>query len=387
MQRLGSKREVAIPFELLNDFIVVDVTVADRMPLRFIVDTGAENTIMLDKTIADRLDFTYRRRFTVMGSDRDQELSAYLATGVKMQFSDVLLARDRTLLVLEENYAKLDEVVGVPIHGILGADFLMRFVLEINYRKRRLILHEAGQYSPPGRFTRVPATFTRHRPYLQLPISFTEREPTSRKLLLDTGASITLLMHTHGDTLRSEDLPIPTVPSYIASGIGGEVTGSVGRAASLGLGKRTMEGVVTYFQPIDTTQYLLPAGRDGILGNKILKRYTTIIDYVHERVYVKGFGRAVRRKFKYDRSGLAITAGGVRLRQLYVARVVPGSPAEEAGLRKGDRIVAVNGTSTSFLGLGSVVDRLQGKSGKRIRIKYVRDRKYYRVEFGLRELI
>ena len=385
--RLGPTGEVAIPFQLENDFLVLNVLMNGRMPLRFIMDTGAENTILLDKSIADDLDVTYRRRFTVMGSDREQELTAWLATGIELQFDDALLARHRTMLVLEENYADLDRVVGSTIHGILGADFLMRFVVEIDYRKRRVVLHEPGQYTPPARFTRVPATFVRNRPYLQLPISFTERLPTDRKLLLDTGASITLLLHTFGDSLKTEDLPIPTVPSYIASGIGGQVTGNVGRASSILLGRRTLEDVVTYFQPIDTAKYELPAERDGILGNKVLQRYTVVIDYIHERVYVKGLGRAVRRKFKYDRSGLAITAGGPRLQRYYVARVIPGSPAEAAGVRAGDRITAVNGTSTTFLGLGSIVNRLQGKVGRRIKIKFVRGQRYYRAEFRLRELI
>lgn len=384
--RLKGQR-IVIPFELENNFIVVKTTLNDRYRLKFIVDTGAENTILLDKTLTDELKVDYRRKFSVIGSDRQQVLVAYLATGIDLQLAESVVARHRAMLVLEENYANLDQHVGTDIHGILGADFLSRFVLEIDYRRRQILLHDPQGYRPRAKFLTVPSEFVRHRAYLNLPINFTSQQASNRKVLLDSGAGITLLLHTFGDTTVTEDLPVPTLPSTLAHGISGELNGNVGRASSLSLGPQRLEDVITYFQPVDTTELNFLSGRQGIIGNKILRRFTVVIDYIRHEVYVRPDIRQVRRRFKYDRSGLSITAGGDRLRQFYVARVIPGSPADEAGLQIGDRIAAVNNTSVTFLTLGGILNRLRGKVGRQVKLKYVREGNYQRTNLRLRELI
>jgi len=49
-----------------------------------------------------------------------------------------------------------------------------------------------------------------------------------------------------------------------------------------------------------------------------------------------------------------------------VGSVIPGTPAEEAGLRRGDRIVAVDGTSTAGETLDQVVARVRGPEGEKV---------------------
>ncbi len=48
---------------------------------------------------------------------------------------------------------------------------------------------------------------------------------------------------------------------------------------------------------------------------------------------------------------------------LLIVHVIPGSPAEEAGIREGDRIVAVNGRSTSEMSADEAATLLQGEEG------------------------
>ena len=49
--------------------------------------------------------------------------------------------------------------------------------------------------------------------------------------------------------------------------------------------------------------------------------------------------------------------------QLTIIRVIPGSPAEQAGIRAGDRIVSVDGRSTARLSTDQAADLLQGETG------------------------
>ena len=386
MKVLGNRRLIELPFDLENDFIVIPVLLNGKIPLRFIVDTGAENTVLLDRTMTDALDVNYQRTFEVRGADVNTQLIAHLATGVDLQLADRLLARNRTVLVLEENYFNFERITGTNIHGILGGDFFMRFVVELDFRRQVIILHDPSKYKLRRQLVEVPSTFVRNRPYLNIPVGVLRDSTSPRRLLMDTGASLGLLMHTYASNV-GEDLPEQTIPANIASGLGGTLEGSVGRAKVVNLGNRQLDNVITYFQEVDTVAATWLNQREGILGNRILKRFNVVIDYVKQKVYVKAEGRQYRRKFTYDRSGLSLLAGGDNLRKYSVSAVVPGSPADRAGIRVNDRVRAVNGINTGLLSLEGIVRKLEGKPGRRIKLRIYRAGRLYDYEFELQDLI
>lgn len=383
---LGRYKLIELPFELENDFIVISVLLDNVLPLRFIVDTGAENTVLLEKEVSDMLDVKYRRTFQIRGADVENELTAYLATGIDLRIADRLLARNRSMLVLEENYFDFERITGTNIQGILGADFLMRFTVEFDFRRNMMILHEPIKYKPSKKHVEVPTDFVRNRAYLKVPIGVNSVESTPRRLLLDSGAGLSLLMHTFGDSTNA-DLPVQKVPAYIANGLGGSLEGSVGRSRRLQLGGKELGGVVTYFQPLDTVGLDFLNEREGIMGNRMLRRFNVAIDYTGKKVYFRPEGRRWKDKFQFDRSGMAIIAGGPNLRTYTIASIVPDSPADNVGIKVGDRIVGVNGKSVGFMTLAGIIRKLEGKVGKKIKIRFERDGEYTIVEFRLKDLI
>jgi membrane-associated protease RseP (regulator of RpoE activity) len=80
----------------------------------------------------------------------------------------------------------------------------------------------------------------------------------------------------------------------------------------------------------------------GNIGAALLRPFVLVFDYPGMRFHVINPDdvRPVRR----DRSGLQSTFRGDHLEVFFVA---PGSPAEAAGLRKGQRLVAIDGTPIS----------------------------------------
>ncbi|MEM6878678.1 MAG: signaling protein, partial [Bacteroidota bacterium] len=61
--------------------------------------------------------------------------------------------------------------------------------------------------------------------------------------------------------------------------------------------------------------------------------------------------------------------------------------ADEAGLKAGDFIRRLNGTPGGLLTLNGINKKLEGKTGKRIRILAERSGYSFRVEFRLRDII
>jgi carboxyl-terminal processing protease len=57
---------------------------------------------------------------------------------------------------------------------------------------------------------------------------------------------------------------------------------------------------------------------------------------------------------------------GIQNRQLTVIAPIEGSPAEKAGIRAGDKILAVDGASTSAMSLGEAVSKIRGPAGSKV---------------------
>lgn len=382
----GGKKKIDIHFEYENNFIVLDLVFNRVLPLKFLFDTGAEYTILAKKEFSDMLSVDYERTFRIVGADLKSDLIAYLAKSIDLKISK-FKAYDQNILVLSENYLKFEEFAGLKVDGILGADIFKNFVVKVNYKKQVITLYEPMAFEPPGDdYIEIPIQVMSNKPYI---VASTQLRDTSSnttiKLLLDTGAGLPLLLHTN--THPDLKLPPAVVPGNIGIGLGGFLEGYLGRVSKLNFSSFELNNVVSNFQEVvhnrDTT-YL--NGRNGILGNQILNRFTFIIDYYQNKLYLKPH-KNWDRGFKYDRSGLVITASGPELKYFSIQSIVPGSPADLAGLKKGDEIKKINMFPVGFHNLSSITRKLQGRVGKKIRLVVRRKGQKMKFKFRLKDLI
>lgn len=380
---------VEVPFEYVNNFIIVNVVFNRIFPLKFIFDTGAENTILTRKEITDLLAINYRRKITVFGSDLKTELTAYVAPGISLSFGENLRIASQAVLVMEEDYFSFEEYAGVEVHGILGADILRRFVVHIDFRRRRITFQDPSKFSPPRArgFEPIPCEFSRHKPYVNLTANLRPGEEKPVKLLMDTGASLALLLYTHSDSLLQ--LPDELILTNIGRGLGGNLEGFIGRTASLEIGSRQLANVVTSFQDI-ADEYQVDStflnNRNGIMGNVILDRYRIIIDYIREDVYLQPT-RDFKKAFEFDRSGISLVAAGKDLNKYVVLNVIANSPAAEVDIQKGDEVRIVNGVPAYLRGLENIVRIFQRKPGKVVKLVIRRNGERLIRRVKLRDLI
>jgi S1-C subfamily serine protease len=100
----------------------------------------------------------------------------------------------------------------------------------------------------------------------------------------------------------------------------------------------------------------------GNIGGDILKRFTVILDYAHQRLWLEPNALASAPEV-FDRSGLWLSRASDG--DISVGDVAHGSAAQSAGIEAGDEIVAVNGKPASRVRLYQLREALKGDPGTR----------------------
>ncbi len=91
--------------------------------------------------------------------------------------------------------------------------------------------------------------------------------------------------------------------------------------------------------------------------------------------YSKDNATVLKNKYKGDTHGIGMLCVNTEDSQIYVWRVYSGGSAANAGLKSGDIITAVNGIEVTKTSYNDSIKSLQGKSGKKSDITYLRNGK------------
>jgi hypothetical protein len=383
----GGMRHIEIPFDYVNNFIILDIAFNGPLPLKFIYDTGAEHTILTKREISDFLHVQYNREFRVRGSDLKTEMIAYLARNIKLQIlnKDIFAPRE-DILVLQEDYFRFEEYAGIEVHGILAGRVFSKYIVKINYQRRIITLYERGAAKLKSEgFEATPIEVYRNKLYLSTTAQLRADSTATVKLLLDTGAGLPLMLFTNTHPLIQPSAN--AIPSNIGMGLGGYLEGYVGRMPQLDLARFTQKNILTYYQAVDTSQDLgYLNGRNGLIGNSILNRFQIAIDYQGAMLWLKPT-RRFQDVFVYDRSGINLIAAGPHLNYFSVLNVLPGSPADEAGIHAGDRLLRIGWMPAGVRSLSDLQAMLQKRPGKKVKIVLKRDGKVLKKWIVLRDLI
>ena len=183
---LGGQSKTTIPFEIHNNLIVVPVVLDGRIPLKFILDTGVRTAILTERTISDLLNLQYSRKKTIYGLGGEKIVDAYIANNVTIELPGIRGA-GHALFVLEEDFLQLRNFLGVNVHGILGYELFSRFVIEVHYSKRQLVIRDPATFKPKRGYKRIPIQVEDTKPYVVANVGLEEGMPLNLKLMIDTG--------------------------------------------------------------------------------------------------------------------------------------------------------------------------------------------------------
>lgn len=382
-----NKKTVSVPFQLLSNLIVVPITINHSDTLNFILDTGVSNIIITDPNLATLLNLKKTRKVKISGAGEGKELLAQVSPSNVFRMGDII-AKNQNLVVLENDFLEISEILGVKIHGIFGYDIFNYFVVNIDFGSNQIFLQKPEKYKyRPSKGELFPIEIEETKPYLNdVTIQINDKVMQTR-LMIDTGAghAVSLELEEH-DGLS---MPQKLVRSQLGKGLSGVINGHLGRTDKLTLGKFEMRDVITSFPDSESVSKKLSKEiiRNGNLGCDILRRFNVTFNYRDKYMLLKPFKSRLKESFEHNMSGMEFVAKGEKLKDFFIERVDENSPGYLAGFREGDQVISINNNNYSDETLSNIYKTLQKKEGRSINLLVKRGSEFIFSTFVLKRLI
>lgn len=326
--------DTVLPLEMYRNLPTTQVSVNGKPPLTFIVDTGAEVTVVNMSRVA-QLGLVTVGAGSIGGGGGEVGFAYVQDVGLTMPG---VALQHQTIAAVPLD--AMEPLFGHPIDGILGYDFLSRFVVELDYANKKLVLHDPATYRAPN--AGVPITLEDSTPHADATITAGALAPLHGHFTVDTGyageVSLNSPFVAAHELLKAVGKALEP-PAGSAMGVGGETRSLVGRLASVQIGGLTVPRPITDFGQ-DQVGADADVESQGLLGSSLLRRFVVTFDYRHEKMYlVPGPTFAVVN----EAIGTGIVWIAAAPNTVVCAGTMPTSPGAEAGLLPGDVLVSLDG--------------------------------------------
>ena len=412
-QMVNASDKQTISFKLLNNLIVFPIEVNGK-ELNFILDSGVGATILFNLKNQDSLKLYNIEKIKLKGLGMDDAVDAILSKGNKFKLNNIVSNNQKLYVISNDNF-DLSSKMGITIHGIIGYEILKDFIIKINYGTKKITFYEPEgyTYSKCKKCETFNLQFYMLKPYMNALVKIDEGSKSIPvKLLIDSGGSdsMWLFENTHPDILP----PTKYFHDFLGEGLSGSIYGKRSKINSLSLGNfELINPTVSYPDSLAIAEAMNFKERNGSLGANVLKRFTVIFDYYHDKITLKK-GSAFKDPFRYNMSGIELVYNGKILvkendngaikmensnfkvtfdynykfvfKPTYrIEKLRKDSPAEKAGVMKGDILIKINGKYTFDLKLEEIVEKFFQKENTKIDLVVERNGKDYQYRFRLED--
>ena len=334
-----------IPIQLDPIHIFLELKVNGKGPFTFALDTGASSSAVSTRT-AKEVGLATFGNIDVSGAG-EKKRTAQMARGVNFELPGVVLAKQTVIAV---NLDDFEMNKGHRVDGILGFEFFNNFIVEIDYEASRLRVFDPKKYRHDGKGKIIPMTISPLRvPQIHATVNLPGGKEITGNFLLDIGAALQVNFMkpfvSKNDVAKTIKTKIATNSGY---GIGGKVKSIKGRIVSLNIGG------LQFKQPIISMSQAtkgIDASEDyaGYIGGEILGRCNVTFDYQGNRLILQP-NKNFESTFEIGMLGVKWKTGGRgSFHDFQVDHVRPGSAADQAGVKPGDRLIEFNGVKHTEL--------------------------------------
>lgn len=313
----------SLPVRWWCDYPLVEVTLDGRGPFTFLVDTGAAASVLDDDLVPTAL----RRpapRLAAQGARGEVAPLLGLARVGVLAVGDLHL-EDFDAVVFDLH--PVSEALRTELDGVLGYAVFAGLLLELDYPERALRVRRGRLPEPDGR--EVLELLPGPIPRLQVVLG---AEPWGLTLDSGSGGALDLARWPLGAELASE--PALDLGAFTAGGLG--PARAIARlGVDLVLGRHRIPRPVARL-----------GDGEGRIGARLLRHFAWTFDVSGAKVWIEAGPEPAGPGGPVRSAGLALARRG---ESLIVWAVLPGSPAERAGARAGDRVLSLGGRAAGEL--------------------------------------
>lgn len=308
----------AVKIDRSHSHLYVPVRVGDR-EVAFVLDTGATGTLVDTSLLGSTAPTT--RSYELQLLDGPVRVPAYEAPKMSIAGIDA----PWIVMVAATDLTPLRSAWKNECYGILGMDFLRRFILHIDFDNGELLICDATQIdSLPGKG--VELKLEQSCPT----VSVSPGSLPPRQFLIDTG-------YTGTGSLR--------IDLFSELERTGEARSTGLSAQSGGLHGRSGEVAMVNCSRIKLGEFhhrdlVLSTRQKNILGLTFLCRYSVTLDFPHGLLCLDP-GEKFGLRDRQDYLGMRLAYDD--LHQLGVEKLIPNGPAGRSGLLQNDMIMEING--------------------------------------------
>jgi hypothetical protein len=364
----GSSAE-NIPIEFMESHLYIPVTVDCRERL-WIIDSGAAMSV-ISRKLSGELGLKLEGDLKGMGAGGtvNIQLTALPPFDIKGIHFD-----RQTVAVID--MVELNRFLDSEIVGILGYDFLSRFVTKIDYARKLISFYDPETFEYHGDGNEVDV----HIKNNVFMVEATLEGKYSGTWLFDLGAAGISL---NGIFANKHEFPKRKGVERIGRGAANTFVSKGVRCSDIEFGGYKIDNpIVTFGAGVTDTNFT--ADEIGILGNTLFRNFIIYCDYTNECLIVEK-GDDFNKPVPVDRSGLQLVRNDND--EYEVFHVVEGTPADKGGFAAGDIFKSINGIDVEYLeGLGSLRKLLREKPGTEYKFTVQRDGKDKKIKLKLKDL-
>jgi hypothetical protein len=326
-----SREITKIPFTQLTGGIVILHARIGNFPdtLNFILDTGSSG-ISLDSTTAEYL------KLKPVPSDRTIRGIAGIRK-VSFLYNYQLHFPGLTVDSLNfhiNDYNILTAVYGERIDGIIGYSILNRYIVKLDYDSLKLTFCTKGTIRyPRGGYLLKPTI----NQLVAQQLRVRDESTVTSRFLYDMGAGLCMLLTK--DFIADSIFLDKRKKRWIkeGEGLGGKIDMELIVMKEVKIGPYKFRNVPVYLFDDENNVTSYPY-MGGLIGNDILRRFNVIMNYARSDIHLTP-NTHYNDVFDYSYSGIELyLVQGL----IIVGDVAKGSPAEAAGVKEGDEVIAVN---------------------------------------------
>jgi hypothetical protein len=344
----SSAENVQFRYVANHIFVIIKVGCKERL---WVLDTGAGMSC-ISEAFAKELGLKLEGDMKGLGAAGTQ-VSLKLAILPPFELPGIVFD-SQTVAVLDMK--ALNQAIGFDCAGILGFDFLSRFITKVDYANLLLSFYdpETFKYLGDGHEVNMHLTNNLFR------VDATLDGVHKGYWVFDMGASGTSLDGAYavrnGFTTRK-------VVEGLGRGAGSAFkTGSI-KCKSFEFAGYTIDNPVISFST-GAADTAIKSDEIGALGNTLFRNFVVYCDYANEKLIVEK-GDKFNQPFAIDNSGVQFKRG--ESEEPVVIFVSPGTPAAKADFKEGDVVKSINGIALKYFdGLTAVREVLQQEPGTKL---------------------